>query len=138
MPKIESAAINKLPLPKQKTKKNGAKIFVLDTNVLLHDPQCLHKFEDNTVAIPVEVLEELDRKKSAPGELGFSARKIHRDLRALFDEELAIPPEMKGQGNSALSCDLPNGGRLIVVINDYFVSGDTQSEGMNRQRRNSR
>ena len=134
MPKIESAAINKLPLPKQKTKKNGAKIFVLDTNVLLHDPQCLHKFEDNTVAIPVEVLEELDRKKSAPGELGFSARKIHRDLRALFDEELAIPPEMKGQGNSALSCDLPSGGRLIVVINDYFVSGDTQSEGMNRLR----
>ena len=134
MPKIESAAINKLPLPKQKTKKNGAKIFVLDTNVLLHDPQCLHKFEDNTVAIPVEVLEELDRKKSAPGELGFSARKIHRDLRALFDEELAIPPEMKGQGNSALSCDLPNGGRLIVVINDYFVSGDNQSEGMSRLR----
>ncbi|MBT4758791.1 MAG: PhoH family protein, partial [Opitutae bacterium] len=121
-------------MPKQKTKKNGAKIFVLDTNVLLHDPQCLHKFEDNTVAIPVEVLEELDRKKSAPGELGFSARKIHRDLRALFDEELAVPPEMKGQGNSALSCDLPNGGRLIVVINDYFVSGNTQSEGMNRLR----
>jgi PhoH-like ATPase len=119
-------------LPKQKTKKNGAKIFVLDTNVLLHDPKCLHKFEDNTVAIPVEVLEELDRKKSAPGELGFSARKIHRELRALFDEKLAIPPEMKGQGNSALSCDLPDGGRLIVVINDYFVSGNTESEGMNR------
>ena len=134
MPKIESVAINNLPLPKQKTTKNGAKIFVLDTNVLLHDPQCLHKFEDNTVAIPVEVLEELDRKKSAPGELGFSARQIHRDLRALFDEELAIPPEMKGQGNSALSCDLPNGGRLIVVINDYFVSGDNNSEGMNRLR----
>ena len=134
MPKIELAAINNLPLPKQKTKKNGAKIFVLDTNVLLHDPQCLHKFEDNTVAIPVEVLEELDRKKSAPGELGFSARKIHRDLRALFDEELTTPPEMKGQGSSALSCDLPNGGRLIVVINDYFVSGDNDSEGMHRLR----
>lgn len=119
-------------MPKQKTKKNGVKIFVLDTNVLLHDPQCLHKFEDNTIAIPVEVLEELDRKKSAPGELGFSARQIHRDLRALFDEKLAEPPEMKGQGSSALSCDLPNGGRLIVVINDYFVAGDTESEGMNR------
>ena len=96
---IELAANINQPLPKQKTTKNEAKIFVLDTNVLLHDPQCLHKFEDNTVAIPVEVLEELDRKKSAPGELGFSARKIHRDLRSLFDEKLAVPPEMKGQGS---------------------------------------
>ncbi|MEM1223960.1 MAG: PhoH family protein, partial [Verrucomicrobiota bacterium] len=108
------------------------KIFVLDTNVLLHDPQCLHKFEDNTLAIPVEVLEELDKKKSAPGELGFAARKVHRDLRALFDGELTPPPEMNGKGSSALSRDLPNGGRLIVVINDYFVSGDNDSEGMNR------
>ncbi|MDG1668516.1 MAG: PhoH family protein [Opitutae bacterium] len=131
---IELAANINQPLPKQKTTKNEAKIFVLDTNVLLHDPQCLHKFEDNTVAIPVEVLEELDRKKSAPGELGFSARKIHRDLRSLFDEKLAVPPEMKGQGSSALSCDLPNGGRLIVVINDYFVSGDDKSAGMSRLR----
>ncbi|MDP4693538.1 MAG: PIN domain-containing protein, partial [Opitutales bacterium] len=88
-------------MPKQKSLKNKAKIFVLDTNVLLHDPQCLHKFEDNTLAIPVEVLEELDRKKSAPGELGFAARKIHRDLRALFDDELAVPPEMKDKGSSA-------------------------------------
>ena len=107
---------------------------MLDTNVLLHDPQCLNKFEDNTIAIPVEVLEELDHKKSAPGELGFAARKIHRDLRALFDAQLGEPPEMKGKGNSALSRDLPNGGRLIVVINDYFISGDQDSEGMNRLR----
>ncbi|MEN8829351.1 MAG: PhoH family protein [Lentimonas sp.] len=121
-----------IPLPKQKATKTKAKIFVLDTNVLLHDPQCLHKFEDNTLAIPVEVLEELDRKKSAPGELGFAARKIHRDLRSLFDDELAVPPEMKGKGSSALSRDLVNGGRLIVVINDYFVTGDPVSEGMNR------
>ncbi|MGB0344148.1 MAG: PIN domain-containing protein, partial [Coraliomargarita sp.] len=55
-------------LPRQNRKKSGAKkIFVLDTNVLLHDPQSLQKFEENTLAIPVEVLEELDRKKSAPG-----------------------------------------------------------------------
>lgn len=84
------------------------------------------------MAIPVEVLEELDKKKSAPGELGFAARKVHRDLRALFDGELTPPPEMNGKGSSALSRDLPNGGRLIVVINDYFVSGDNDSEGMNR------
>ena len=39
------------------------KTFVLDTNVLLHDPQSIYKFEDNNLAIPVEVLEELDAIK---------------------------------------------------------------------------
>lgn len=119
-------------MPKKKSTNPKAKIFVLDTNVLLHDPQCLRKFEDNTLAIPVEVLEELDGKKTAPGELGFAARKIHRDLRALFNDDLAPPPELNGHGNSALSRDLPNGGRLIVVINDYLLNGDLSSEGINR------
>ena len=119
-------------MPNETTPASKTKIFVLDTNVLLHDPQCLHKFEENTLAIPVEVLEELDGKKSAPGELGFSARKIHRDLRALFDEGLESPPELNGEGSSALSRDLPNGGRLVVVINDYMVSGDSDNEGLNR------
>ena len=41
-----------------------AKTFVLDTNVLLHDPQSIFKFEDNNLAIPVEVLEELDAIKT--------------------------------------------------------------------------
>ena len=83
-------------MAKQKKQDNKrSKIFVLDTNVLLHDPQCLHKFEDNTIAIPVEVLEELDKKKSAPGELGFSARKIHRDLRLLFDNDLEDEAKLK-------------------------------------------
>jgi PhoH-like ATPase len=125
----------KFTLPKEKTpvrKSEVSKIFVLDTNVLLHDPQCLHKFEDNTIAIPVEVLEELDRKKSAPGELGFSARKIHRDLRALFDDQLETPPELNGRGSSALSRELPNGGRLVVVINDYMVRGERDNEALNR------
>lgn len=121
-------------MPKQKDKKDGAKIFVLDTNVLLHDPQCLHKFEDNTVALPVEVLEELDRKKSAPGELGFAARKIHRELRAFFDQEFAEPPEVNGKGSSALSCELPTGGRLILVINDYVISKGMDSPMVRRLR----
>jgi PhoH-like ATPase len=121
-------------LQKQITNKNEAKIFVLDTNVLLHDPQCLHKFEDNTVAIPVEVLEELDRKKSAPGELGFAARKIHRELRAFFNKEFAEPPEVKGKGSSALSCKLPGGGHLILIINDYIISKEPDSEAIKQLR----
>ena len=78
------------------------------------------------------MLEELDGKKTAPGELGFAARKIHRDLRALFNDALAPPPELNGHGNSALSRDLPGGGRLIMVINDYVVNGKLSTEGINR------
>ena len=44
-------------------KKGVAKIFVLDTNVLLHDHNCLYNFQDNDVIIPIVVLEELDKFK---------------------------------------------------------------------------
>ena len=45
---------------KNRPAKGARRAFVLDTNVLLHDPQSVFKFEDNNLAIPVEVLEELD------------------------------------------------------------------------------
>ncbi len=121
-------------MPKvKKQNQKQSKIFVLDTNVLLHDPQCLYNFEDNTIAIPVEVLEELDKKKSAPGELGFSARKIHRDLRSLFDEGLELEDKLKSAFRSALSRKLPSGGQLIVVINDFLIN-TKESESLNRLR----
>ena len=53
-----------------------AKTYVLDTNVLLHDPQSIFKFEDNNLAIPVEVLEELDAIKGEQStERGRNARR---------------------------------------------------------------
>jgi PhoH-like ATPase len=56
------------------------KIFVLDTNVLLHSPTCLSKFKDNAVVIPVDVIEELDKFKSTNDELGRNARAVIRVL----------------------------------------------------------
>jgi len=108
------------------------KIFVLDTNVLLHDPLCLHKFEDNTVALPVEVLEELDRKKTAPGELGFAARQIHRDLRSLFDRDAEAPRAGNGAGAALMSRGLPNGGRLVVAVNESLARPGVTSPGIKR------
>ena len=61
------------------------KTYVLDTNVLIHDPDSLFKFDEHTVAIPVEVLSELDRLKTQPGQLGASARKVNRSVRGLFE-----------------------------------------------------
>ncbi len=60
------------------------KIFVLDTNVLLHDPHSIFAFQDNDVVIPAVVLEEMDTKKRLADEVGRNARYVSRlldDLR---------------------------------------------------------
>lgn len=54
------------------------KTYVLDTNVLLHDPQALFKFEDNKVVVPLTVIEEIDRFKKEQSETGRNARQISR------------------------------------------------------------
>ncbi len=82
------------------------KTFVLDTNVLLHDPQALTRFEDNHIVIPIEVVEEIDRFKRDPAEKGRNARQVSR----LLDD-------LRGRGN--LADGVPNGdqgGTLKVVF----------------------
>ncbi len=54
------------------------KTYVLDTNVLLHDPQALFRFEDNNVVLPLTVVEEIDRFKKEQSETGRNARQISR------------------------------------------------------------
>ncbi|NDC34516.1 MAG: PhoH family protein [Synechococcaceae bacterium WB9_2_112] len=61
------------------------KTFVLDTNVLLHDPDALRRFEDNLVVVPIEVVEEIDRFKRDPSEKGRNARAVSRLLDELRD-----------------------------------------------------
>jgi len=61
------------------------KTFVLDTNVLLHDPRSIESFEENTVILPMAVMEELDKFKAHNDELGRNARQVIRrvdELRA--------------------------------------------------------
>ncbi|MBI3178806.1 MAG: PhoH family protein, partial [Deltaproteobacteria bacterium] len=62
---------------------DGSKIFVLDTNVILHDPQALFAFEDHEVVIPIYVIEEIDNFKKDLSELGRNARTVARHLDAL-------------------------------------------------------
>jgi PhoH-like ATPase len=61
------------------------KTFVLDTNVLLHNPRALFAFAENQVVIPMTVLEELDKFKTANNELGRNAREVARSLDRLRD-----------------------------------------------------
>lgn len=62
----------------------GTKTFVLDTNVLLHDPACIQRFAEHHVCIPVDVLSELDRFKNEMTERGSNAREVHRALMKIF------------------------------------------------------
>jgi PhoH-like ATPase len=83
------------------------KHYVLDTNVLLHDPQSIFRFQDNTVWIPVEILEEMDRFKGEATTRGANAREVHRRL----SERFPTAESMRG------GVSLENGGRLHVCVN---------------------
>jgi PhoH-like ATPase len=101
------------------------KTYVLDTNVLLHDPQSIFKFEDNNLAIPVEVLEELDAIKSEQStERGRNARRVHRILQELLPDSRSMHEGVK----------LPSGGTLSIIINRYLVENNWSTPAMQRLR----
>ena len=66
-----------------------AKHFVLDTNVLLHNPASLFSFADNIVVIPITVIEEMDKFKSESGKNGMHARQVLREIRTRIETALA-------------------------------------------------
>ncbi|QXE91858.1 PhoH family protein [Geomonas subterranea] len=86
------------------------KIYVLDTNVLLYDPQALTKFEDNSIIIPITVIEEIDRFKKDMNETGRNARQVSRLMDAFRKE-----------GSLSQGLDLENGGTLKIEIYEEKV-----------------
>jgi PhoH-like ATPase len=69
--------------PKKATPTGPTKLFVLDTNVLMHDPMCLFRFEEHDIFLPMIVLEELDGHKKGMTEVARNARQTSRTLDAL-------------------------------------------------------
>ena len=111
----------------QQQPKVSAKVktYVLDTNVLLHDPQSIFKFEDNNLAIPVEVLEELDAIKGEQStERGRNARRVHRILQELLPDSHAMLEGVR----------LSTGGTLSVIINQFLVENNLSAPAMQRLR----
>src|SRR4051812_45204081 len=96
------------------SKKPRVKNYVLDTNVLLHDPNSLLSFENNNVLIPIEVIEEIDRFKRESTELGQNARTVSRMLDGLRDS-----------GRLSEGVLLPNGGELRII----FYKNDSAKKG---------
>jgi PhoH-like ATPase len=81
------------------------KTFVLDTNVLLHDPSAMLRFEDNDVILPITVIEELDRFKKQPEMTGRNARQVSRTL-----------DELRQKGHLIEGIKINGGGMLRVAL----------------------
>lgn len=88
------------------------KNFVLDTNVVLHDYNCLKNFEENDVYLPIVVLEELDKFKKGNEQINYNAREFLRELDQITDDNLFTKGAELGEGL----------GRLFVI------TGEIQSE----------
>lgn len=110
-------------MPRSKTKRRAgpSRLFVLDTNVLLHDPTCLFRFEEHDIFLPMIVLEELDAHKKGMTEVARNGRQVSRSLDALAEHQgadigqglpLASTGHTEARGSlffqtQTLSCDLP-------------------------------
>jgi PhoH-like ATPase len=82
------------------------KNYILDTNVLIHYPGCIHTFQDNNIIIPIICLEELDNLKKKEGILGYQAREAIREISSV-----------RQYGDIHKGVRLPGGGTLRVELN---------------------
>lgn len=98
-------------------KKHNKKLFIIDTNVLLHDYKCIYNFEENDIIIPIVVLEELDKLKKGNDLINFHAREFTRELDKL-------------SGDMLLTANIPLGenlGNMHIETGKDFSEKVTQS-----------
>ena len=86
------------------------KLFVLDTNVILHDSSCIYQFQEHDVVVPITVLEELDQFKKGNDTLNFHAREFVRALDLLSGDKLF---------NGGVKIG-PNRGRISIKLEQTF------------------
>jgi PhoH-like ATPase len=104
----------------QEDREHGhqGKIFVLDTNVLLYDYNCIDHFQDNDVVIPITVLEELDEFKKGSDLINFHAREVIRKLDKLSGEKLFSEGLPLGEGRGRLFVEVgePDSGKVAEAF----------------------
>ncbi len=101
---------------KNKNRKN----YVLDTNVLLHDPGCILNFEGNNVILPMVVLEEIDSLKTREGLCGCQARQAARELSKIV--------EGKAQQGIQNGIEMKKGVVLKIELNGYHAIAEVTDE----------
>ncbi len=99
------------------------KIFVIDTNVLIHFPEAIMSFRDNEIVIPLQVLEELDGLKASPDQRGKSAREAIRFLDGI---------SKKGNLNEGVKLENGSTLRVSLLLPDEIPHGFDSSKADNR------
>src|SRR5258705_10079249 len=102
-----------LAAPSRNGSSGQVKNYVLDTNVLLHDPHSVYRFADNHVWIPIDVLSELDKFKNEQSERGANARTVHRFLSRCFNQNSKLV--VRGART-------PGGGTIRIAISELLTS----------------
>lgn len=113
------------------TIKKDQKLFVLDTNILMHDPSAIYHFQEHDIYLPMVVLEELDRHKTGISEVARNVRQTNRMLVELMSNAthaeivtgLPIPSYLKAETNSS--------GRLFFQTDDLDCTQPTTLPGHN-------
>ena len=117
----------------------GKRCYVLDTNVLMHDPTALFRFEEHDVFLPMQVMEELDNSKKGTSEASRNARQVSRFLNELIETHgadsiakgipLTRPQAVQLRGAGSGGClrfqtsDFDSGKRFGKVIPDNHILG---------------
>ncbi len=99
------------------------KIYIVDTNVLLHDPQAINKFADNDIIIPMIVIEELDNFKTSADERGKNARLVSRYLDQLRQKG-KLGQGVKTEGGGVLKVEFPRENILPEGVNFHKADND--------------
>jgi PhoH-like ATPase len=99
-------------------KKIQPKTFVLDTNVILHDPTCIHHFQENNIIIPLAVIEELDHFKRGNQVINLNAREFARTLDSITGNEIFNGGVSLGKGRGKVRIVITKG--LSKEIHDVF------------------
>lgn len=103
------------------------KTYILDTNVLIHDPEAIYNFQDNTVVIPYPVIEELDGLKKAYNGKSHAARRAIRQIEKLLP---AAKKEITSYYFSTYSIELSSGGKLIITGKANLTKGYTSIDNL--------
>lgn len=82
------------------------KLFVLDTNVILHDFRSIYNFQENDIVIPIAVLEELDKFKKGDDTINYNAREFVREMDKITDNQLFDKGVSIGKGKGLLKIEL--------------------------------
>ena len=117
----------------------GKRIYVLDTNVLMHDPTALFKFDEHDIFLPMQVIEELDNAKKGTSEASRNARQVSRFLNELIEAggsdkisegiPLNRPQGLQLRGEQSIgrlrfqTRDFDSGKRFGAVIPDNHILG---------------